>query len=108
MESILIEEKESDQDEMAKKQATKAAKKGISLSQPVAKTTRKKTIDFSKLGQKMTLSNTSCHKCKTMIPVNEENICNGPLPDSTVTSKKLPNSKKKLEICSRRFCNDCL
>ena len=32
------------------------------------------------------MSNSSCHKCKQMIPVNEENICRGPL-ESTPSKK---------------------
>ncbi len=73
---------------------------------PISQTTRKKNIDFSKLGQKITLSDSSCHRCKTMIPVNEENLCFGPIPDPNV--KKVIGSKKKTEPCSKRFCNECL
>ena len=42
-----------------------------------SKNTRNKKIDFSKMGEKKSISNSSCHKCKTMIPVNEENVCQG-------------------------------
>ena len=83
------------------------------------KSTRNKKIDFSKLGQKKTLSNSSCHKCKTMIPVNEENFCAGVgllLEPSTLTflittiflkdAKK--DKKKASEPCLLRFCSDCL
>lgn len=59
--------------------------------------TRNKKIDFSKLGQKKTMSNSSCHKCKTMIPVNEENVC-----------RARPDAKKRPEPCVLRFCSECL
>jgi len=41
-----------------------------------------------------------------MIPVNEENICKGPIIDTNL--KKTGNLKKKFEPCSKRFCNECL
>eukprot|EP00347_Sterkiella_histriomuscorum_P023657 403333840 len=83
----------------------KRMKKPNQLFTPISQTTRKKTIDFSKVGQKITLSDFSCHRCKTMIPVNEENVCNGPIIDDL---KKTQNTKKKIEPCQKRFCNECL
>ncbi|CDW77674.1 UNKNOWN [Stylonychia lemnae] len=84
----------------------KRVKKAANMYTPISQTTRKKTIDFSKVGQKITLSDSSCHRCKTMIPVNEENICKGPLID--INMKKPGSLKKKIEPCSKRFCNECL
>ncbi len=78
------------------------------------KNTRNKKIDFSKLGEKKSISNSSCHKCKTMIPVNEENFCKGGLIEISSSSKKSSNLgsaiKKKLnnEPCMLRFCSECL
>ena len=58
-------------------------------SQLAGKNTRNKKIDFSKLGEKKSISNSSCHKCKTMIPVNEENFCKGGLIDINTHLKKI-------------------
>ena len=55
-------------------------------SQLAGKNTRNKKIDFSKLGEKKSISNSSCHKCKTMIPVNEENFCKAGLIE--ISTKK--------------------
>ena len=83
-------------------------------SQLAGKNTRNKKIDFSKLGEKKSISNSSCHKCKTMIPVNEENFCKGGLIEMSSNSKKPGSSgsaiKKKVvnEPCMLRFCSECL
>ena len=58
----------------------------------IGKSLRNKKIDFSNLGQKKTLSNSSCHKCKNMIPVNEENICSGPIEITPKDKKTVGNT----------------
>ena len=51
----------------------------------------------------------SCHKCKTMIPVNEENTCKAGLIELAPQPKKTPtNNLKKKEPCNLKFCGDCL
>ncbi len=64
------------------------------------KVTRKKNIDFSRLGQRMTMSNNACHKCKNVIPLNDEHKCRG-------TAGKGSQSKG-FSGCDRFFCKDCL
>jgi hypothetical protein len=74
------------------------------------KSTRNKKIDFAKLGQKKTLSNWSCHKCKTVIQVDEENFCRGGSLEGSAkkASGALSSKKKLLEPCELRFCSECL
>ena len=60
--------------------------------------TRKKTIDLAKLEQKMALSNSTCHHCRTIINATDENIC---------TTRKKLNGNKYVE-CTKRYCSDCL
>ena len=48
----------------------KAASSALKVISPAeGKITRKKNIDFSKLGQQITLSSSQCHKCKNVIQV---------------------------------------
>ena len=39
--------------------------------------TRGIKLDVSKLGDKITMSSATCHKCKVTIPLNQMNICSG-------------------------------
>jgi hypothetical protein len=65
------------------------------------KITRKKRIEYDKLGQRKTLSNSQCHQCRNMIPLSNEIICKG---KGSEGNRKEKNSK----ICKKRFCSDCL
>ena len=42
-----------------------------------ARETRGIKLDYSTLGDKITMSSATCHKCKVNIPLNQMNICSG-------------------------------
>ena len=44
---------------------------------PTARETRGIKLDYSTLGDKITMSSATCHKCKVNIPLNQMNICSG-------------------------------
>jgi hypothetical protein len=37
--------------------------------------TRKKIIDFAKIGEKLSLTGSNCHYCKSVMTVQESNAC---------------------------------
>ncbi len=37
--------------------------------------TRKKVIDFAKIGEKLSLTGSNCHYCKSVMTVQESNAC---------------------------------
>jgi hypothetical protein len=37
--------------------------------------TRKKIIDFAKIGEKLSLTGSNCHYCKSLMCVQESNAC---------------------------------
>lgn len=60
--------------------------------------TRKKIIDFAKIGEKLSLTGSNCHYCKTVMTVKESNACR----------YTLSSSKSKRKTCNKKFCFDCL
>ena len=37
--------------------------------------TRKKIIDFAKIGEKLSLTGSNCHYCKSLMTVQDSNAC---------------------------------
>ena len=91
--------------------------------------TRKKEIDFAKIGEKLSLTGANCHYCKTIMTVKESNACRFTLIKnklSTTNGNSLNNlnlnvleekegktgkeSSKttKKKTCNKKFCYDCL
>lgn len=66
--------------------------------------TRKKVIDFAKLGEKLSLSGSNCHFCKSVMTVNESNACRSVFVKSYETNLK--STKRK--TCNKKFCFSCL
>lgn len=66
--------------------------------------TRKKIIDFAKLGEKLSLCGSNCHFCKSVMTVNESNACR------TIILKPIELSHKsvKRKSCNKKFCFGCL
>ena len=76
------------------------------------RSTRGIKIDYTKVGDKMTMSSATCHKCKVCIALNQQNICQS-LPDplfKTAKSEIKSATKKetKMPYCQVRFCDLCL
>jgi hypothetical protein len=67
--------------------------------------TRKKIIDFAKIGEKLSLTGSNCHYCKGVMTVQESNACRSILLLNILDTEKL-NLKKK--NCNKKFCYECL
>ncbi len=47
---------------------------------PISKyMTRKKVIDFAKIGEKLSLTGSNCHYCKSIMTVQDSNACRSKL-----------------------------
>jgi len=70
--------------------------------EPVQSTyqTRKKFIDFAKIGEKLSLTGSNCHFCKSVMTVKDSNACRFTYYLSGKTAKK--------KSCNKKFCFDCL
>lgn len=66
--------------------------------------TRKKVIDFAKIGEKLSLTGSNCHLCKSTMTVQASNACRSKILDEIDNNRT--NSKKK--TCNKKFCYDCL
>lgn len=62
--------------------------------------TRKKFIDFAKIGEKLSLTGSNCHYCKSIMTVKESNACR------FVFDLNGKHGKKR--SCNKKFCFDCL
>ena len=47
----------------------------ISIKLNAGYSTRKKIIDFAKIGEKLSLTGSNCHYCKSLMTVQESNAC---------------------------------
>ncbi len=66
--------------------------------------TRKKIIDFAKIGEKLSLTGSNCHYCKSVMTVQDSNACRSRY-NLIVDTDKLIFKKKS---CNKKFCYDCL
>lgn len=66
--------------------------------------TRKKVIDFAKLGEKLSLSGSNCHFCKSVMTVNESNACRFVYIKANEANIK----SVKRKACNKKFCFSCL
>jgi len=62
--------------------------------------TRKKFIDFAKIGEKLSLTGSNCHYCKSIMTVKESNACR--------FISDLNGKYGKKRSCNKKFCFDCL
>lgn len=69
--------------------------------------TRKKFIDFSKIGGKLSLTGSNCHYCKSIMTVKESNACRF-IPVVTEIKENLVGKISKKKNCNKKFCFDCL
>lgn len=67
--------------------------------------TRKKVIDFAKIGEKLSLTGSNCHYCKSAMTVKESNACRFVLETTTIEPG---NKQSKRKTCNKKFCFDCL
>ena len=79
--------------------------------------TRGIKLDYSTLGDKITMSSATCHKCKVTIPLNLMNMCSGRKQislmhqssmNSTGSCKRARQSNENNDACKIRFCDTCL
>ena len=59
-------------------------------------------IDFAKIGEKLSLTGSNCHYCKSIMTVQESNACRS----NIIIEGNSKTIKKKL--CNKKFCYDCL
>lgn len=79
--------------------------------------TRKKYIDFAKIGEKLSLTGSNCHLCKSIMTVGDSNACrfsssssksNNKNHNTNTTNKNTNNKQGKKKTCNKKFCYDCL
>lgn len=95
----IMEEKKSDISNTSNSDPQKASNCVNSKYQ-----TRKKYIDFAKIGEKLSLTGSNCHFCKSIMTVGDSNACRYTFSKHTSLSTK--QSKKR--TCNKKFCFDCL
>lgn len=67
--------------------------------------TRKKEIDFAKIGEKLSLTGANCHYCKTIMTVKESNACRFVLTKNKSISNESIFKYNKNEICGNDVLN---
>lgn len=68
--------------------------------------TRKKHIDFAKIGEKLSLTGSNCHYCKSIMTVDNNYTCKYDKNDSETL--KLNNFEIEKRNCKKSFCYECL
>jgi hypothetical protein len=69
--------------------------------------TRKKFIDFAKIGERLSLTGSNCHYCKTIMTVKDSNACRY-IPIIKEFKENLAGKISKKKNCNKKFCFDCL
>ena len=69
--------------------------------------TRKKFIDFAKIGEKLSLTGSNCHYCKSIMTVKESNACRF-IPVIAEFKENIFGKVSKKKNCNKKFCFDCL